>query len=97
MSDTATPVAEPREDTKRLLAVAPRPVGLLLFLAGLVHILVPEVLVRIAAVGYRLLRLRLEPKPGATQRIRVVGVAMVAAGAHLLYHGGVRPAWKREE
>jgi uncharacterized protein YjeT (DUF2065 family) len=31
------------------------------------------------------------PGEGSKRRVRLVGLAMAATGAHLLYHGGVRP------
>jgi len=69
-----------------------RAAGLLLVVAGAIHLLVPRLLLRIAAVGYdTALAVEFEPRANASRRVRLVGVAMLAAGAHLLYHGGVRP------
>ena len=69
-----------------------RAAGLLFVVAGLVHLLVPRLLLRTAAVGYdTALAVEFEPRANASRRVRLVGVGLLAAGAHLLYHGGVRP------
>jgi hypothetical protein len=69
-----------------------RPLGALLSLAGLLHLLVPDRLLSLASTGYdRALDVSFSPRDGATARVRLLGLAMLAAGAHLLYYGGVRP------
>ncbi|WP_257299523.1 hypothetical protein [Haloarchaeobius sp. FL176] len=69
-----------------------RPVGALLSLAGVVHLLVPERLLALASTGYDIaLDVAFSPRDGATTRVRLLGLAMLAAGAHLLYYGGVLP------
>ena len=60
-------------------------------LAGLVHLLVPGLLLRSAELGYRLvLQVEFDPKPGAKRRVRLVGVGLLALGAVLrrLLDGG---------
>jgi uncharacterized protein YjeT (DUF2065 family) len=71
-----------------------RPAGALLVLAGLVHLLAPRIATRIVATGYDLV-LDVEFRTGerTPRRVRAIGVGMVAAGAHLLYHGGIVPDW----
>jgi len=70
----------------------PRLVGALLVLTGLAHLVVPTVLLNLASWSYETI-LDVEFKPGATAstRVRALGVGLVAAGAHLLYYGGVLP------
>jgi hypothetical protein len=71
--------------------------GAILVLVGFAHLLVPGVLLRTARIGYRyVLRVEFDPKPGASGRVRGLGLAMIAAGAHLLYHGGIVPRGARE-
>ena len=66
--------------------------GAVLVLVGFAHLLAPGVLLRTARLGYRyVLRVEFEPKSGASGRVRLIGLALVAAGAHLLYHGGIAP------
>jgi len=66
--------------------------GLALLLAGAAHLLVPGLLLRTAQSGYGVaLDARFEPGEASRRRVRLFGFGMVAAGAHLLYHGGVRP------
>jgi uncharacterized protein YjeT (DUF2065 family) len=69
-----------------------RPAGALLVVAGLVHLLVPRLSTRIVAWSYdRLLDVEFVPGEGTTKRVRAIGLAMLAAGGHLLYHGGIVP------
>lgn len=93
MTDDATDERRPlRADARRAARAAPRPFGLVLVLAGIAHLLVPGVLLRAARPAYRLaLDVRFRPGERAQRRVRLLGLAMIAAGAHLLYHGGVRP------
>lgn len=80
------------ESTTTVLAAAPRPFGALLVLAGLVHVLAPGVLLQAARLGYeQILDVRFRPRDTATGRVRAIGLGMLAAGLHLLYHGGIRP------
>jgi len=66
--------------------------GVGLVLAGLVHLLVPGVLLSTGRVAYDFgLDVRFEPQERARSRVRAVGLAMVAAGAHLAYYGGIVP------
>lgn len=82
-----------KRDASTVLDAAPRPTGLLLLVAGLAHLLAPGILLAIASRGYRqFLRVEFEPGLGAPRRVRLVGIGMIAAGGHLLYHGGIRPA-----
>lgn len=75
-----------------------RPAGATLVLVGLAHLLAPTALLRTARLGYRyVLRVEFDPKPGASGRVRAIGFAMVATGAHLLYHGGIRPQGSGQE
>ncbi|MEF8851369.1 MAG: hypothetical protein V5A44_01870 [Haloarculaceae archaeon] len=70
-----------------------RPLGVGLVLAGLAHLLAPGVLLWTARVAYdRVLDVRFEPRDSAPNRVRLVGAAMVATGAHLAYYGAVIPA-----
>jgi hypothetical protein len=69
-----------------------RLVGVVFVFAGGIHLLLPGTLLATGRVAYDLaLRVRFEPRDGAHRRVRVVGAAMVAAGLHLLYHGGLIP------
>jgi hypothetical protein len=69
--------------------------GVGLVLAGFVHLLVPGVLLSTGRVAYDFaLDVRFEPQEEARSRVRAVGLAMVAAGSHLAYYGGIAP---REE
>lgn len=91
-SSTDLPVAAVLRDTRALAAAAPRPLGAVLVLAGLAHLLVPGLLLGVAGRGYdQVLGVDFRPREHATTRVRALGFAMVAAGAHLLYHGGVKP------
>ncbi|WP_135821773.1 hypothetical protein [Halostella litorea] len=66
--------------------------GLAMVLTGTAHLLVPGLLLRTAQVGYgAVLDARFDPGDATRRRVRLLGLGMVAAGAHLLYHGGVRP------
>jgi hypothetical protein len=51
---------------------------------GLVHLLVPGVLLRTARWGYRrLLAVAFDPKPGAKRRVRLVGLAFLSLAVFL--------------
>lgn len=64
--------------------IPPRLLWLASALAGLVHLLVPGLLLRSAEIGYRLvLRVAFDPKPGAKRRVRLVGVGFLALAAVL--------------
>lgn len=53
-------------------------------LAGLVHLLVPDRLLAIAAWGYdRVLAVEFEPRTNATTRVRLVGVLFLAGATAL--------------
>jgi len=57
-------------------------VALLLLLAGVVHLLAPRRLLRVARVSYdRVLAVEFTPRDGAARRVRLVGVLMCLAGA----------------
>lgn len=88
----ATPLAdETRTDTVTTLDHAPRPLGALLVVVGLAHLLAPGLLLWTASLGYRwVLAVEFDPRQGATRRVRLAGLGMVAAGGHLLYYGGIR-------
>ena len=50
-------------------------------LTGLAHLLVPNLLVRSAEVGYdRVLAVDFEPREAATRRVRLLGVAFLTVG-----------------
>ena len=64
--------------------VPPRLLWVASALAGLVHLLVPGLLLRAAEYAYRwVLRVAFDPKPGAKRRVRLVGVAFLAFAAVL--------------
>lgn len=74
-------------------ATVPRLVGLLLVVAGVAHLVAPTVLLNVASRAYNtVLNVEFNPLPGASTRVRALGVGFVAAGAHLLYYGGVVPS-----
>ncbi len=51
-------------------------------LAGLAHLLVPGLLLRLAGYAYsRALRVEFEPQPGAKRRVRLVGLGFLAVAA----------------
>jgi hypothetical protein len=51
-----------------------------LFVAALVHLLVPGALLAVARVTYRgVLRVEFDPKPGARRRVRLVGLVLLTA------------------
>ena len=53
-------------------------------LVGFVHLLVPELLLSIAARGYRLvLAVEFEPSERAPRRVQLIGVGFVAIGVAL--------------
>jgi len=69
-----------------------RPAGLLLVLAGLAHVLAPRLLLKSGELGYDLaLAVEFDPTDAAPRRVRIAGVGMILAGAHLAYYRGVRP------
>lgn len=79
-------------EARRAADAAARPSGLALVVAGVAHLLVPGLLLRTARAGYRtVLGVRFRPGERSARRVRLLGLAMIAAGAHLLYHGGIRP------
>jgi len=80
-------------DGRRALSASARPTGAVVLLAGVVHLLAPGLLLWLARRGYALV-LDVDFSPGAatTRRVRGLGVAMILAGAHLLYYDGIRPA-----
>lgn len=87
-----------RAGAARSLPFPARLTGAALVLVGFVHLLVPGALLRTARIGYRyVLRVEFEPKPGANERVRGVGLALIAVGAHLLYYGGIRPRGSGQE
>lgn len=66
----------------------PRANGGVLVVAGIVHIVAPRLLLKMAEQGYRIaLAVDFTPNNRSTRRVRAVGVGMVLAGLHLLYHG----------
>ncbi|NHN46105.1 hypothetical protein G9464_00640 [Halostella sp. JP-L12] len=68
--------------------------GLTLVAVGLVHAAAPGLMLRLGRAGYdAALDVEFRPREGSKRRVRLVGVAMAATGAHLLYHGGIRPRW----
>jgi hypothetical protein len=82
-----------RSDDRIRPSVVARLVGAGLVVVGIAHLLVPGVLLSVARVSYdRVLDVAFEPRARTGRRVRLVGLGMVAAGAHLVYHGGVRPA-----
>lgn len=87
------PPSETREESSSDSAsTGPRFVGALLVLAGVAHLVVPTVLLNIASRSYKtILDVEFTPGSGAPTRVRAVGFGLVAAGAHLLYYGGVLP------
>jgi hypothetical protein len=51
-------------------------------LAGVVHLLVPGLLLRTARLGYRLvLAVEFRPRDGARRRVRAVGMGLLALAA----------------
>lgn len=51
-----------------------------LFVAALVHLLIPGALLAVARVTYRgVLCVEFDPKPGARRRVRLVGLALLTA------------------
>lgn len=69
-----------------------RPAGLLLVLVGLAHVLAPRLLLKSGEVGYdRALAVEFDPTDAAPRRVRLAGIGMILAGAHLAYYRGLRP------
>jgi len=69
-----------------------RPVGLAVLAAGLACTLLPGVCSRpVGGTVARLLDVSYETSEHTGGRLRILGVATIAAGAHLAYHGSVRP------
>lgn len=53
-------------------------------LVGVVHLLIPGILLKTARWGYRwILAVEFDPKPGATGRVRLVGLGFLAVAAVL--------------
>lgn len=53
-------------------------------LAGLVHLTVPDRLLKLASWSYdRVLAVRFHPRENATRRVRLIGAAMIASAAVL--------------
>lgn len=49
-------------------------------LAGVAHLAIPDRLLKLASWNYdRVLAVGFEPRPNATRRVRLIGVAMIAA------------------
>lgn len=91
------PPSSQREEssTEEADTTRPRLVGALLVLAGVVHLVVPSTLLELVEWGYEtVFRVEFDPLPGASARVRAVGLGLIAAGAHLLYYGGIRPSKK---
>lgn len=79
-------------DAERVVATDSRPAGVALVLAGLGHLVAPGVLLWLGGLGYdAALNVDFDPQDGAKRRVRLAGLTMMAAGAHLWYHEGVRP------
>ena len=58
-----------------------RAVSVLGLLAGAVHILLPDLLLGTARIGYdRVLAVDFEPREAATRRVRLLGVAFLTVG-----------------
>ncbi|WP_435359931.1 hypothetical protein [Haloarchaeobius sp. DFWS5] len=73
-------------------AQAARPLGALLTLIGVCHLRKPDRLLSLVGQAYdRVLDVDFEPRDGAKNRVRLLGLAFVAAGLHLLFWGGVLP------
>ncbi|MCT9094999.1 hypothetical protein [Haloarchaeobius sp. HME9146] len=69
-----------------------RPLGAVLTLAGVTHLVKADSLLSLASRSYDLLLdVEFEPRDGARNRVRLLGLFFIAAGAHLLYYGGVLP------
>ncbi len=84
--------ADSEDTVPTLLGEFARPVGVVMIVAGVVHLLLPQVLLRTAKIGYDVvLDIQFTPRDGAIRRVRSVGVGMVATGAHLFYHGRLVP------
>lgn len=81
--------SERKESKSRLPQVA----GALLAMTGLAHLLAPTTLLGLAERGYStVLNVDFDPRPGASKRVRALGIGLLAAGAHLLYYNGVLPS-----
>jgi len=79
-------------DSTRVATAAPRPLGAVLLCAGIVHVLMPRVLLAVVATGYaHVLGVNFEPDSTTRRRVRAVGIGMLLLGGHLVYHGGLRP------
>jgi uncharacterized protein YjeT (DUF2065 family) len=67
--------------------------GLTLVAVGLARVVVADPLLRLARRSYdAVLDVRFRRGETTTRRVRLFGFAMVLAGAHLIYHGGIRPS-----
>lgn len=70
----------------------PRLAGIALILAGVAHLAAPTALLDLAGKAYdTVFKVEFDPLPEAPNRVRLLGVGLIAAGAHLLYYGGIRP------
>lgn len=79
-------------DTQTVVTAGARPLGAVLLCAGIVHVLMPRVLLAVAATGYaRVLGVDFESGATTPRRVRAVGIGMVLLGGHLVYHGGLKP------
>lgn len=80
------------DDFRTVTAASPRPLGAVLCVAGIVHVLAPGTLLALADHGYdRVLGVDFQPGETTTRRVRAIGVGLLLAGAHLLYYGGLTP------
>lgn len=67
-------------------------VGSGLILAGIIHLLVPQLLLRLAQKGYKhVLAIDVQPRAPTTRRIRLIGIGMILTGFHVLYYRGIIP------
>lgn len=91
------PPSDTREDSTTTDSASdstqPRIAGALLVGIGFGHLVAPTTLLGLAKRSYRfILNVDFEPRPGASTRVRALGLGLVAAGAHLLYYGGLLPS-----
>lgn len=57
-----------------------------LSILGIVHVLVPQVLLKLAAVGYRyVLAVKFTPTEQTPRRVRMVGASMITAAIGLVW------------
>lgn len=70
-----------------------RALGAVLVCVGLAHVLAPERMLALGEAPYDyLFAVNFDPREDAPRRTRAFGIALAAAGAHLLYHGHVLPS-----